>query len=225
MIHNRTVVALLPIKDHSERVSGKNFRDFCGKPLYHHMLSALDRTFAVDSVIINTDSHRVMNEAPGCSSKVDVVKRPDEICGDFVSMNRIIEHDLTHSDGDIYLQVHATSPLIKPETIANALRKFIEVEGDYDSLFSVNAFHSRFYTKDGAPVNHDPENLLRTQDLPPLYEENSCIYVFTKASFEKKGRRIGEKPFMFPTPTTESIDIDDGFSFKLAELLGMYAKD
>jgi CMP-N-acetylneuraminic acid synthetase len=223
MIHDRKVTALVPIKEHSARVTGKNFRDFCGKQLYQHIVQTLDRTYAVDEVVINTDSSRVIQEAPALSPKIRVIERPEELRGDAVSTNRIFAYDLTRTDADIYLQTHATNPLLKAETIAHALKLFVESEGEYDSLFSVNAFQSRFYTNEGVPVNHDPEDLIPTQDLDPVYEENSCIYVFTSESFAKKNRRIGLKPLMFPTPNIESIDIDDEFTFRLAELLALYS--
>ncbi len=224
MIHSQSVAALVPIKGHSERVKGKNFRDFSGKPLYHHILHALDRTYAVDEILIDTDSEQVMSEAPGLSQKVRVIERPEAIRGDFVSMNRVIEHDLTQSDADIYLQTHATNPLLSSESIAHALKAFVENQDNCDSLFSVTRHQSRFYLPDGTPINHDPENLIRTQDLDPVYEENSCIYIFSKESFAKKQRRIGVNPMMFPTPTIESTDIDDEFTFRLAELLALYAQ-
>lgn len=223
MIHNRKVAALVPIKDHSERVKGKNFRDFCGRPLFHHIIHTLDRVYAVDAVVIDTDSPRVIAEAPGLSRKVQVIERPAELCGDYVSTNRIFEYDLSQTEADIYIQTHTTNPLLKAETIAKAIAKFISIEDEYDSLFGVNKYQSRFYMHDGTPVNHDPENLIRTQDLQPMYEENSCLYVFTKESFKKKSRRIGIKPFMFVTSPIESIDIDDEFSFRIAELLALYA--
>jgi len=223
MIHNRKVAALVPIKCHSERVKEKNFRDFCGKPLYHHIINTLDRVYAVDEVIIDTDSQRVIAEAPKLSGKIQIIKRPAELCGDHISTNRIFEYDLSQTKADIYVQTHATNPLLKAETIAKAIAKFISIEDEYDSLFSVNVYQSRFYTYDGAPINHDPENLIRTQDLQPIYEENSSLYVFTKESFKKKGRRIGIKPFMFVTPPIESTDIDDELKFRIAELLALYA--
>jgi len=223
MIHNRKVIALVPIKNHSERVKNKNFRDFCGKPLYHHIIHTLDRVYAVDEVVIDTDSPRVVTEAPKLSHKVKILERPDELCGDFVSTNRIFEYDLSRTEADIYIQTHATNPLLKPETIAQAIAKYISLEDQYDCLFGVNEYHSRFYMTYGKPVNHDPENLIRTQDLPPLYEENSTLYVFTKESFTKKGRRISLKPYMYVTPPIESMDIDDEFTFRITELLGLYA--
>ena len=223
MIHNRKVTALVPIKDHSERVTGKNFRDFCRKPLFHHIIHTLDRVYAVDAVVIDTDSPRVIAEAPTLSRKVRVIKRPAELCGDYISTNRIFEYDLSQTQADIYIQTHTTNPLLKAETIAEAIAKFISIEDEYDSLFGVNKYQSRFYTHDGTPVNHDPGDLIRTQDLKPMYEENSCLYVFTKESFKKKSQRIGVKPFMFVTSPIESTDIDDEFSFRIAELLALYA--
>jgi len=223
MIHNRKVTALVPVKDHSERVENKNFRDFCGKPLYHHIVNTLDRVYAVDEIVMNTDSPRIIAEAPGLSRKVKIIKRPEELCGDYVSTNRIFEYDLSQTEADIYIQTHSTNPILKAETIAKAVAKFISIEDEYDSLFSVNKYQSRFYMHDGAAINHDPENLIRTQDLQPMYEENSSLYVFTKESFKQKGRRIGVKPFMFVTPPIESIDIDDELTFRIAELLALYA--
>ena len=223
MFHTRRVAAVIPIKDHSERVAGKNFREFCGKPLYHHILETLEATYAIDEVLVDTDSPRVMLEAPKLFPKVRVLERPLDLRGDLVSVNKLIAHDLEASEADIYIQTHATNPLLKPETISAALHEYVASEDRFDSLFSVNRFQSRFFFADGRPVNHNPEELLRTQDLPPLYEENSLLYIFTKRSFAKKQRRIGEKPKMFETPPTESTDIDDEFKFRLAELLAMYA--
>lgn len=223
MIYNQKVTALLPIKENSERVPGKNFKDFCGKPLYHHIIHTLDQTYAVDEIIINTDSSKVELEAPTLSPKIKIHKRTEELCGDFVSTNKLFEYDLANSDSDLYLQTHATNPLLKAETIAQALKVFAEAEGEYDSLFSVTEHQCRFYDKNQNAVNHNPDELLRTQDLAPLYEENSCLYIFTKESFKETKARIGKKPSLFTTPRLESVDIDDAVTWKIAELLGLHS--
>ena len=222
MMHSQRVTALVPIKEHSERVPGKNFKDFTGKPLYHHVVETLDVTYAVDEILIDTDSPRVILEAGALSPKVRVVERPEALRGDFVSMNKVIAHDLDQAESDLFLQTHATNPLLKPQTIASALKAFVESE-EHDSLFTVNAYQSRFYRADGTPLNHDPEDLIRTQDLDPIYEENSCLYIFTREGFGRLGRRIGERPILFPVDRIESIDIDDAFTFRLAELLALYS--
>ncbi|MCJ8329403.1 MAG: acylneuraminate cytidylyltransferase family protein [Lentisphaeria bacterium] len=214
MIYSKKVIALVPIKDHSERVSGKNFREFCGKPLYHHIINTLDKTYAIDEIIINTDSERINLEASSLSPKVTVHMRPDELYGDFVSTNTIFAYDLENSEADIYLQTHATNPLLKAETIANALRYFCEQE-EFDSLFSVTEFKSRFYHHTAKAINHNPQELLRTQDLDSLYEENSCFYIFDKGSFASTNARIGKHPKLHVTPKLESIDIDDEVTWEL----------
>lgn len=226
MIHSQRVVALVPIKASSEPVGEKNFRTFCGKPLFHHIIHALDRTYAIDRILIDTDSDVVMRDAPELSHKVRIIKRPDEIRNGNVSIDRLIEYDLAQpgAEADIYLQTHATNPLLSSTTIAKALKKFVEDQTGCDSLFGVTERRMRFYGEDGKPINHDPRNLVHTLEIAPLYEDNSCIYVFTKASFADTGNRIGANPKMFPIPQIESTDIADEFSFRLAELLAMYSQ-
>ena len=223
MLFNQKVVALVAMKANSERVPNKNIRMFAGRPLYHHILESLENTYPVDTIIVNTDSDEIAKGAESHFSKVRIIRRPDELCGDMVSMNRIIAHDIAQTPADIYIQTHSTNPLLHSKTISDALHKFSE-NSDFDSLFSVNRFQTRLYNADGSSINHNPSELIRTQDLPPVYEENSCIYVFSKESFEAAGqRRIGQKPMMFETDRIESIDIDDEYTFNLAEMLARYS--
>jgi CMP-N-acetylneuraminic acid synthetase len=210
------------MKEHSERVPGKNTRSFAGKPLFHHILATLEATYTIDTIVVNTDSESIARDSAAVYPKVQVIERPEELRGDLVSMNTLIAHDIAVFASDIYVQTHATNPLLRSKTISDALKDYAKSE-DHDSLFTVNRVQTRLYDAEGRPVNHDPEELLRTQDLPPLYEENSCLYIFTAESFEKKGRRIGDQPLMYETEPIESIDIDDEFTFRLAEILAGYA--
>ena len=133
-------------------------------------------------------------------------------------MNDIINNDLENSDGAIYLQTHSTNPLLKAETITKAIQEF--KNSNRDSLFSVTKLQTRLYWKDGKPVNHNPEELIRTQDLPPLFEENSNIFIFTKESFAKAGnKRIGLNPMLFEMDKLEAIDIDEPQDFIMAEAI------
>jgi CMP-N-acetylneuraminic acid synthetase len=213
------LVALLPMKAHSERVPGKNFKDIAGKPLFRWVLGTLLATPEVEKVVINTDARQTLaDHGLEDGGRIVIRDRPEAIRGDFVSMNRIIEEDLANVDGDWFLQTHTTNPLLHAATISDAVGA-LESNDQSDSLFSVTKLQTRFYWEDGRPVNHNPANLKRTQDLPPLYEENSNIYLFTRESFAKTSARIGAKPMMFPMNATEAIDIDDAESWSLAERL------
>ncbi len=145
------------------------------------------------------------------------------IQGDFVSMNDIIAYDLSQLNGEYFLQTHSTNPLLRAETIDKAIEKYFEGLETFDSVFGVTKVQTRFYDKDAKPVNHNPEELLRTQDLEPLYEENSNFYIFSKDSFENSGqKRIGVKPQIFEVNKLEAVDIDEPEDFKLAELLHIH---
>jgi CMP-N-acetylneuraminic acid synthetase len=205
------IVALLPIKANSERVKGKNFRDFCGKPLFRWILDSLLEVDEIDQVIINTDARHILAEnGLTDTDRVIIRDRKPEICGDLISMNLVLADDVANIDADIYLMTHTTNPLMGSETIRMALEAFMRAQekGQVDSLFTVDKIQTRFYREDGTPVNHDPKNLVRTQDLEPWFEENSNLYIFTRDSFSKNDARIGAKPMMYESPKFESIDID-----------------
>ena len=215
-------VALLPMKAHSERVPGKNFRTLGEKPLYRWILETLLSVEEIELVVINTDARKLLEESGlRDSQRVLIRDRPEELCGDFVSMNKVLENDLQNVVAETYLMTHTTNPFVKPLTVERALQTYREQlsGGSNDSLFSVNRIQSRFYKADGKPVNHDPNQLIRTQDLEPWYEENSCLYLFSHDSFSKTNARIGTSPYLFEMQQLESIDIDDKEDWQLASLI------
>jgi len=212
-----SIKALVPMKHDSERVPGKNHRLLLGKPLFHWILESLSDSKYIDEIIVNTDSKLIEQESARYS-KVTTLWRPDFLRGK-VGIRALIEYDLKHSQGEYYLQTHCTNPLLKSETIDNAIETFF-TQSCHDSLFSVTPLHARFYWPDGNAVNHDPDSPnLRTQDLRPIYEENSCTYIFSRSMFDRRRHRLGENPFLFPIDPYEAIDIDEEFDFKLAEVL------
>ena len=214
-----TIVALMPMKRESERVPNKNMRDFNGRPLCSVMLDKLVASAHIDHVVVNTDSPVIKEFIEGRYSKVTVVDRPENLLGHDVSMNKIIKHDIDLFPADLYLQTHSTNPLLSLQTIDAAIEKLKTDKENHDSLFSVTKFQTRFYNEDGSALNHNPEVLIKTQDLPVLYEENSCIYLFTKEAFSKNYRRIGNVPMMFEIEPIEAVDIDIEDEFVLAEKL------
>ena len=210
------------MKAHSSRVPGKNFRILAGKPLFRWILDELLATDFIHEVVINTDARDEIITAglPTDETRITIRDRKLSLCGDEVSMNRIIEDDLVDTDADHYLMTHTTNPAITASTLTKAYRTYIdETKNGADSLFAVNRHQTRFYRRDGSPVNHDPDNLIPTQDLEPWFEENSCFYFFSKQSFLSTGARIGRNPVLFETPPLESVDIDETHDWELAELI------
>lgn len=214
-----SIIALMPMKGESERIPNKNMRDFNGQPLCSVMLDKLVASAHIDQVVVNTDSQVIKEFIEDRYSEVTVVDRPENLLGHDVSMNKIIGHDIDIFPAELYLQTHSTNPLLSLKTIDEAIEKLKADKENHDSLFSVTKFQTRFYNEDGSALNHDPEVLIKTQDLPALYEENSCIYLFTKEAFYKNNRRIGSAPMMFEMEPIEAVDIDVEDEFVLAEKL------
>ena len=214
------ITALLPMKDNSERIPYKNLKLLDGKPLYYWVLNNLIKSKIINNVIINTDSKDISNSILKnfTSSKIQLSERPKNLIGDYVSMNEIIQYDINNIDSDIFIQTHSTSPMLKLSTIDKALNLMINRKKKFDSIFSVTKIQKRFYDKNTLPYNHDPK-MLTTQYLEPIFEENSCFYIFTKESFNLSKSRIGINPIMFELDEIESIDIDYPNDFKLAEIV------
>lgn len=220
------MIALMPMKAHSERVPNKNIRPFLGRPLYNFVLEELLESLYIKRIVINTDSEAIKADILGLKNeKIRIIDRPKEICGDFVGMNDIIKYDLSVTNSDYYLQTHATNPLLTSDLIDKAIEVYFKKISDYDSLFSVTKIQSRLYDKNGYPINHDLGELKRTQDLEPIYEENSNLYVFSKKSFYmSENNRIGKNPQIFIMDKKNAIDIDEEEDFQLAEILYKYKK-
>ena len=216
------LVALLPMKANSNRVKGKNFRDLAGKPLFRWILDTLLSIEMIDQIVINTDAEKLLleNGLP-INDRIRIRKRKEEICGDNVSMNLVLQDDVENVDSELYLMTHTTNPFLGKESIIASIQEFYRAksERNVDSLFSVNKLQTRFYSENCQPINHDPNHLIPTQDLEPWFEENSNLYLFTKDSFMKTRARIGLNPIMFETKKVESVDIDTPEDWELASMI------
>tara|TARA_Y100001980_G_C14509650_1_gene285141 strand:+ start:447 stop:1130 length:684 start_codon:yes stop_codon:yes gene_type:complete len=211
--------SLLFMKGQSERVPGKNLRDFNGKPLFHWILETLSKINFIDEIIINTDSEEIANSAKS-HFKVTIHERPNYLLNiQKNEPNQIMDYDLTKVKGDFFLQTHATNPLLSKKTIINAILTFFKNYPKYDSLFSVTDIQTRLYDNSFNPLNHNPRNLIKTQELPVVYEENSCLYIFSRDSFNKNKNRIGSKPYLYSIKSNEAADIDTEIEFQIAEIM------
>jgi len=207
------------MRHHSERVPRKNFRDFAGHPLFQYILDSLQNCASIDEIVVDTDSSRIRKGLEEHYPSVRIIDRPDHLRAGTTPMNDVLLHDVETVDADFYLQTHSTNPLLQPETIADAIDTFIDRFPEYDSLFSVTKVQTRLWDELARAVNHNPNILLRTQDLPPLYEENSCLYLFTKETLQDRHNRIGRRPYLYEIDRREAIDIDEEIDFRIAELM------
>jgi CMP-N-acetylneuraminic acid synthetase len=219
------IVALVPMRHDSERVPGKNYRAMAGKPLYRHIIETLLAVPEIDRVVIDTDSETIRDDAAGAFPSVLVLERPEHLRDGNIPMNDVLMNDVRQLPAELYLQTHSTNPLLKASTISGAINE-LRTSPDHDSLFTVTRIQARLWSHEGKPLNHDPAVLLRTQDLDPVYLENSCMYFFTRELLEGRGTRIGAHPLLFEVNRDEASDIDEEQDFRMVEamLLGAAAR-
>ncbi len=171
------------------------------------------------SVVVDTDSEPVTEGLRLDFPQVVILPRPEYLRDDAISMNEILLYDTSKVPADFYLQTHSTNPLLRPVTISKAVQTFLADYPTHDSLFSVTRLHTRLYDQHGHALNHDPNILLQTQNLPPVYEENSCIYIFSREKLVQRCNRLGERPVMFEMGADEAWDIDEELDFAITDFL------
>jgi CMP-N-acetylneuraminic acid synthetase len=206
------VTAIVPIRKNSERLPNKNFRDFNGQPLYYWIFDTLRNVDEVDRVVVNTDSEEIITKVPE-EFDVEISERPKRFFGDDTTQN-IVQYEVDRLESDIYLQTFCTNPLLRSDSVAGAVQKF--VNEPCDSLFTVTRHQSRMFTSDFTPINHNTHNRIPTQELSPIYEDNSNVYLFTKKTLDMTGDRVGLNYITYELGKIESIDIDTKEDFEMA---------
>lgn len=207
------IVAIMPIKLHNERCPGKNTRLLGSKPLLQYELDSLKATGLCDSISVYCSDEAVV---PFLPEGVNFLQRPKELDLPTSNFTQIFSCFMKEKDADIYVYAHATAPFVTTETMAQCIDAV--KTGKYDSAFCAIKLQDYLW-KDGKPLNFDATNVPRTQDLEPIFQETSGVYVFSKEVFEKYKRRIGMKPFIKEVSFREAVDIDNPEDFDLAEVM------
>ena len=214
-----SIAALVPMRHHSQRVPGKNYRLLAGKPLYHHILQALLACPEITQVVVDTDSPEILSGLQRDFPQVVALERPAHLRADDIPMNEVLIYDTSQVAAELYLQTHSTNPLLRPASISRAIQSLLGSYPAYDSLFSVTRLQTRLWDQLGRAINHNPAILLQTQDLPPVFEENSCLYIFNRQTLIDRRNRLGERPMMFEIDAAEAWDIDEELDFLICDLL------
>ena len=204
----------IPIKEKSQRVPNKNFRNFKGEPLFKHTLLKLKD----HNIYVDTDSQIVLKEVETDHrlKHVTAYQRNNNLQGHKVSVCDLIKNFITiYGMSEPIVQIHVTSPFLDVQTLEEAYSYM----NNHDSVVSCNVYNSRFWRKEKygfCPVNHNPLKMEQTQDLPTIYEENSAFYIFCPKVIMTTGNRVGKNPYFYQIMSPESLDIDTEDDWKKA---------
>lgn len=210
-------VAIVPMKLNNRRLPQKNTKPFTnGKSLCYYILSTLLKVEGIDEVYVYCSNSDILDFIP---EGVKYLKRSESLDQDTTKMNEVLKCFAADVPADIYVMTHTTAPFVKAESIKKGLDAV--VSGEYDSSFAAKKLQD-FLWKDGVPFNYELDNIPRTQDLPPLYEETSGFYIYKKTVMTELGRRIGNKPYIVEVGEIESVDIDEAEDFMIADAIYNY---
>ena len=206
-------VAFVPLRLNSQRVAGKNLRLLGGEPLMCHILRTLAGIGEIDEVYAYCSDERICEYLP---RGVRFLRRSPGLDRDTTLGREIYDSFTADVEADLYVLAHATSPFIRAETVADALRHVRS--GEYDSAFSAEKIQT-FAWFEGRPLNYALDDIPRTQTIEPVYIETSAFFIFPRTLWCGRGRRIGEKPYMAVVDRIEGLDIDNPEDFTMAEII------
>ncbi len=187
--------------------------------MYCHILDTLLACPEISQIVIDTDSPIILDGLKADYPHVVALERPAHLRADAIPMNEILAYDTSQVEADFYLQTHSTNPLLRSQTVSAAIQALLASYPAHDSLFGVTRLQTRLWDQLGRAINHNPAILLQTQDLPPVYMEYSCIYIFTRATLLARRNRLGDRPMMFEIEASEAWDIDNELDFTITDFM------
>ena len=213
------IVAVVPMKLNNRRLPQKNTKAFTnGRPLCYYILSTLLKITEIEEVYVYCSNPDIKGYIP---DGVKYLKRSEMLDQDTTKMNEVLNAFAKDVPADIYVMTHTTAPFISEISIKKGLDAVVSEK--FDSSFAAKKLQD-FLWRDGVPFNYDLENIPRTQDLPPLYEETSGFYIYRENVINEMGRRIGNKPYIVEIGEVESIDIDEPEDFMIADAIYNFLK-
>ncbi len=204
------VVGFIPIKLNNQRLPGKNIMKLGDKALCEYLFSTVRKVRSIDEVYVYCSDNAIREYIP---DGINFLKRPTSLDSDDTKSKDIIEAFINSIEADVYVLMHVTQPFIKKKSIEASIEKVIS--GNYDSAFTAHEIREFTWYK-GEPLNYSFSNVVRTQQLEPIYTEGE-LYIFRKEVFVNMGRRIGKKPYIHPISWIENVCIDTIDDFRLAE--------
>ena len=204
----KKIVAIIPIKQNSQRVKNKNFKKVNNIPLYELTLKKLKKC-NFDEVYVDTDSDEIKKYC--VKNKINIIHRLKSLSKNTANGNDLLNYHAKIIDADYYFQLFITAPLIKISSINNCI-SILKKSKKHDSILTVQSLYTWFWFKK-KPVNYNPKILPRSQDAQPVIVETTALYGIKKSSLKKRRCRIGLNPFFYELSEKECIDLDNKKDF------------
>ena len=209
------IVAVIPVREGSERVPNKNFRKFGNTNLLELKIQNMMKVNGIDEIQINTDSEFAIDLAKKYNLNYHI--RDPYYASSQAIGSEVWEYLAKTNDGDAMALSHVTTPFISVESM-NEMVQIYRTQPEYDSIVSVDSI-KKFLWRDGKPLNYRSEQAPRTQDLDDIYALTGGLNILSNEFICENKSIVGHKPYFYQTSDFENIDIDYPLDFEIAEAL------
>lgn len=225
MANKHEIVAVVPVREGSSRVKGKNFIPFSNnQSLLEIKLEQLLSADCFDKVYVSSDSDKARKIAT--TKGVDFLLRESRLCQGEVPFAELVEYIANSVPGEnpMIAYVLATSPLF--DDFRLAVKTFLQLKDKHDSLVAVLPRKAFFLNKQGRGINyHHGYWHEYSQDLETYYEVTGACYIASKQDMLKWKYWFGVRPYLFEVPSITAVDVDTPEDFRFAQKLFELLKD
>ncbi len=226
------ILAFIPARAGSQRVSNKNIKLLGGRPLISYTIEAAKKSGHINRVIVSTDSEDIASTAKQYGADVPFI-RPESISQSESTEMQFFEHALDwlaekeNYKPDLIVLLYPTAPFRKTESIDRAIEIMLK-HPEADSLRSVKLCSEHPYKmwsiENGylKPFVKGKDSNIHTfsyQLLPTVYIQNASIYITRPSTIRDKKSPTGDIIIPFIMDEMESVDINTPLDFKFAEML------
>lgn len=214
------IVAIIPARGGSKAIPKKNIIPFLGKPLIEYTIHQSISTSAIDKTYVSTDDKQIKHVSQ--ESGASVIDRPEELARDTSSTEEALLHalEIMSESPKVIVLLQCTSPLRRIKDIQRTVQ--LITHGGYDSALSCSEDHSFYWKYDdnsAEPINYDPAQRKRRQELENWYQENGSIYATKREILKNQESRLGGKIGIHEMPKEMSFEIDTPDDYRIVEAI------
>ena len=215
-------IGILPIKSNSKRLTNKNFRNLCGKPLWRWTFDILLESKLFDHIFLSSDDITLLDN-PNLKN-VSLVKREKNLCQSNVHAIEVVfdilknHHEKTSEEENI-MMILPTSPFRSKDTLIKTCELIKKNESSVIGIYKASKSSVSFRKID---KNNRILSFTKSSDLH-IQSTDIDEYIVTGSIFaSRKSSLLKYKSFHQPNSyglivsEAESIDINTELDFLTA---------
>ena len=227
MYMDKSFIAIIPARSGSKGLVDKNIKIMADKHLIGYTIEAAVKSGVFDKIIVSTDSEQYASISREYGAECPYL-RPKQISKDESSTSDVIEYILQKelelgNDYDYFCLLQPTSPLRDETNIIEATDLLIDKNAK--SIISVCEVEHSPALMNFLPESLNMNNFIsvqnnkRRQELGKYYRLNGAIYICNSNFFLEEKNFYGSDSYAYIMDKRNSVDIDDIYDFKYAEML------